>query len=105
MKGIIGISLCAALLLLSGCTKQVIDIKDKTFCNTETDCTPVSCGCRCSGCGGFDYEDVVNIEYVNQWYEEHQCTKPEICPTVCCPQRRVSCISNHCAVEELDDYS
>jgi hypothetical protein len=59
----------------------------------------VGCTCTCSGCGGFSYQDVVNKNYQEDWYNRHSCSAPLICPQVCCPARQVVCENNTCVVK------
>lgn len=89
--------LLLVLFLISGCAKTEV----QKSCDTAADCIPVGCGCECSGCGGFPYEDIINIQYEDQWYEEHQCNKIKPCLTVCCPARIAVCKENVCSVEEV----
>jgi hypothetical protein len=78
-----------------------ITIDEMKFCETESDCIPVGCKCDCSGCGGFDYEEVVNKEYVDQWYLDQGCVPTSICLEECCPGREVACQNQRCLVIEL----
>jgi hypothetical protein len=73
-----------------------------TQCESNDDCVPVSCTCTCAGCGGFDYEDVVNKSYEDAWYENAGCSHPEVCPSVCCSPKKILCVENTCDVVELD---
>ncbi len=69
-------------------------------CEADGDCVPVGCGCSCSGCGGFSYEDVVNKKFENIWYKEHDCKKATICPKVCCEPSRTVCENKKCVVKK-----
>jgi len=69
------------------------------YCESKNDCVPVGCGCSCSGCGGFSYEDVINKKFFDQWYQQHNCEPPRICLMVCCPQTTIVCENNRCAAE------
>lgn len=75
------------------------DSADPKYCATVDDCVPVGCGCYCSGCGGFSYEDVVNAGHHDAWYEQHDCEPPMYCIEVCCPAVEITCESNLCGVE------
>jgi hypothetical protein len=70
------------------------------FCETESDCIPVGCKCECSGCGGFDYDEVVNKKYVDHWYLNQGCEPPSFCLEVCCPVREIACQNQRCIVIE-----
>lgn len=94
--------------------KNLIDEKSISFdgsldesnwknCVNSDDCVQVGCECNCMGCGGFDYQDVVNKEYEDAWYDAHRCSKLKECPKVCCPPRKVLCADNTCQVIELFD--
>jgi hypothetical protein len=67
-------------------------------CDDPADCVAVRCGCSCSGCGGFDYDDAVNRRFESWWYEAHDCQKSRICPMVCCPKRALVCDDGRCTV-------
>ncbi len=69
------------------------------YCITSDDCVPVGCRCHCSGCGGFSYEDIVNTNYVDKWYEDHNCSPAMECPSVCCSPVFVACENNTCLVK------
>ena len=69
------------------------------YCITSNDCVPVGCVCHCSGCGGFSYEDIVNKNCVDKWYEDHNCSPPRICPMVCCKSTTIVCENNTCKVK------
>ncbi|MBN1162679.1 prepilin-type N-terminal cleavage/methylation domain-containing protein [Patescibacteria group bacterium] len=71
------------------------------YCESSEECEPVGCACKCSGCGGFDYEDVVNVRYVDAWYDKVECSVPAGCMDRCCPPREVVCLDNRCGVREL----
>ena len=78
----------------------VADCNDNPqLCVTSADCAPVGCKCYCQSCGdGFSFEDVVNTNCVEAWYDQHSCLPPVGCPGVCCPQRFVICENNLCTV-------
>ncbi|NQU86631.1 MAG: hypothetical protein HQ541_12800, partial [Mariniphaga sp.] len=82
--------------------KDMVKVKEEKFCNTADNCVVVACGCDCSGCGGFSYDDVVNKNYKDKWYEENNCKDifPRMCPEVCCPKREKVCKNNICKVKE-----
>lgn len=68
------------------------------YCDSVDDCVPVGCTCRCSGCGGFSSEDIINKKYEELWYRKNNCTKPFQCPTVCCfPAKTIVCLDNTCS--------
>lgn len=69
------------------------------YCTSAKDCVPVMCICGCSGCGGFSYEDIVNKNYVDKWYNEHNCSPAMECPEVCCPPVIKVCEDNTCKVK------
>jgi len=69
-------------------------------CQTAEDCVPVSCGCKCSGCGGFDFEEIVNKNSAGAWYLQHSCQKPTICLQVCCQPVTIACENNICVAKE-----
>ncbi len=74
--------------------------EDPHFCQTAADCAPVGCTCYCSGCGGFPYDDIVNIECVDTWYADQGC-EPGMaggCDQVCCAPASITCIDHTCAV-------
>jgi hypothetical protein len=73
--------------------------QDMRGCESAEDCVPVGCSCSCSGCGGFDHDDVVNAAFEQQWYEQQGCTKPEVCPTKCCPKMTLTCEGGQCVVK------
>jgi hypothetical protein len=79
---------------------EPVSIDEMKFCKTENDCVPVGCKCECSGCGGFDYEEVVNKKYVDQWYQKQGCEPTSICLEECCPGREVACQDQRCIVIE-----
>lgn len=68
-------------------------------CEVDDDCLPVECSCKCSGCGGFSYEDVVNKKYAQWWYQSHQCLPNKNCPMVCCPAVFTVCENQLCQVK------
>lgn len=77
-----------------------IDTEDMTACDTADDCVTVACACKCSGCGGFYFEDVVNKAFEEWWYEEKGCKKANVCPEVCCPGKMtLACAEGRCVVE------
>lgn len=80
--------------------RELIEKKAEKYCEANNDCVPVGCNCSCSGCGGFSYEEIINKNFVDKWYQQHNCVPPKICLTVCCPQRTVTCESNKCGVKE-----
>jgi len=77
-----------------------VTIEDMKHCVSDQDCVPVECGCSCSGCGGFSYDDVVNRKYVATWYKQQRCNQAEICPMECCPKNEIACENNVCVVNE-----
>ena len=78
-----------------------ISITDMKYCTSADDCAPVDCGCSCSGCGGFSYDDIVNKKYVDAWYYQQGCKSAEICPMVCCSPKTIACEDNYCIVKDL----
>ena len=72
-----------------------VSISEMKYCKSAEDCMPVGCGCSCSGCGGFSYDDIVNKKYADLWYKQNKCEPAKICPTVCCPQRSIVCSDNN----------
>jgi hypothetical protein len=68
-------------------------------CQTAADCVHVGCGCKCSGCGGFDYEEVINKNSEEEWYQQRNCQKPTICPQVCCNPVTIACEDNTCVAK------
>ena len=84
----------------AGVSSGACEGADQRFCDTPADCAPVSCGCSCSGCGGFDYEEIVRTGCVADWYADHACAPPTICPLVCCPERTVTCVNHMCGVSD-----
>lgn len=72
---------------------------ESKYCNTADDCVPVGCSCHCSGCGGFWYEDIVNQDYVEFWYDEKGCSPAQDCPDVCCTPVIKVCEENTCKVK------
>lgn len=71
------------------------------YCDSAADCVPVECGCDCSGCGGFSYDDIINRAYVDQWYSDNGCAPAKICPEVCCEPKKVACEEHVCKVYDL----
>lgn len=69
-------------------------------CFFASDCVAVDCGCVCSGCGGFPYDDVINKKYEDIWYEQQGCAKEKMCLTACCSPRSIACEKNVCVVKE-----
>jgi len=78
-----------------------VTIEEMKHCTSSEECVPVGCICRCSGCGGFSSEDVVNKKYVEAWYYKKGCKPPEICPMVCCKPVTIECENNLCVVKPL----
>jgi hypothetical protein len=72
---------------------------DQSYCVLASDCIPVACECHCSGCGGFSYEEIINKEHLNEWYEQHHCSPPVSCPNVCCQPMEIVCHDNRCKVK------
>ena len=70
------------------------------YCDSANDCEPVGCYCGCSGCGGFAAADAVNKNHIQEWYTEHNCTKPNRCLDVCCSPRNIVCENNLCMIKE-----
>jgi hypothetical protein len=73
-------------------SKKMIDCS----CQTVADCVHVGCGCKCSGCGGFDYEEIINKNSKEEWYGQHNCPESTICPQVCCGPVTIFCENNIC---------
>ena len=73
-------------------------VDDWHACHDVEDCVPVGCGCSCSGCGGFSYEDIINRDLEQAWYEEKGCEPASVCPEVCCPALTVVCEDGRCGV-------
>lgn len=82
-------------------TLSSVSIQKMKYCVADSDCVPVKCICRCSGCGGFSYEDIVNKKYVDAWYYQQGCKPPQICPAKCCLPRTIACENNVCVVKEM----
>jgi hypothetical protein len=78
--------------------EEAENIDPTKFCQIDKDCVAVGCGCSCSGCGGFSYEEIVNIKYQDVWYYERDCKPAEVCPHVCCEPAELKCIENVCKV-------
>ena len=91
------IFMVSLVLVVSGCTQIPEDIR---YCEKAEDCVHVGCSCGCSGCGGFDYDDVVNKKYEDLWYMQENCSKTKTCLMVCCPPRYVDCENNTCVVKQ-----
>lgn len=81
-------------------TLSNVPIQTMKYCINDNDCVPVDCGCSCSGCGGFSYDDVVNKKYADAWYYQQSCKPAQVCPTVCCMPRTIACENNACVVKE-----
>jgi hypothetical protein len=98
---------------LEGPADDGYSVPPEKACETADDCVAVACDCKCSGCGGFYFEDVVNLEHEDQWYEERGCEKLHVCPEVCCPgnmtlaceQGRCVVVWNDVTVEELEQWT
>ena len=98
---LVGIVLIGGIYFLNNYTSlSNVSVQTMKYCINDNDCTPVDCGCSCSGCGGFSYDDVVNKKYADAWYSQQCCKPAKICPLVCCPLRKVSCENNVCVVKE-----
>lgn len=82
--------------------KIVSPVEEMKYCENANDCTPVSCGCKCNGCGGFDYQDVINKKFVEEWYSQQNCLKPTICLQVCCQPTTIGCENNRCVAKRGD---
>jgi len=93
------IILILAITLTAGCVEPQIDFYS---CSQDSDCINVGCGCHCSGCGGFSYDEIINKKYVNEWYQEHNCSPPQVCPMVCCPAMKIICEDNVCKAITLE---
>jgi hypothetical protein len=76
-------------------------------CQSDAECVPVKsdCFCSCSGCGGIDYDTVINVKYRDAWQRALGCskelTKARFCPMVCCPKVQPVCENNRCAAERV----
>ena len=75
---------------------------DKKYCDSASDCVAVSCGCSCSGCGGFSYQDVVNKSHEGEWYDTNTCEPAQMCPMVCCAPATIACENHQCVVHGGD---
>ena len=74
-------------------------------CESDSDCIFVksSCGCNCSGCGGIDYDLVINKKHFPLWNEMYGCfSKSQQCPDVCCPVAKPVCEGNRCIDVGID---
>ena len=101
-------ALIALLLFLTACSvKQNVSLEEMKSCNTKEDCVVVDCGCSCSGCGGFSYDDAVNKEYEKSWYLANNCEKTadKKCPEVCCLAAELVCENNQCMVKRISEIS
>lgn len=96
---IVLIAVVAVIILLSA-PRENITLSQMKSCQTADDCVAVGCGCTCSGCGGFSYEDIVNKDFVDQWYSQKGCQPAEVCPAVCCKPRTKVCENSVCMVKE-----
>jgi hypothetical protein len=67
-------------------------------CKTDQDCVPVKCECGCSGCGGFDYDGIVNKKYRAIWHVKEWCSPEKTCPDVCCTPKEAICENSTCTV-------
>lgn len=65
-------------------------------CKSAQDCIPVACRHSCGGCGGFDYDDIINKKFETEWYSDAGCYGFGSGPDVCCPSREVTCIASKC---------
>jgi hypothetical protein len=96
---ILTITLIAVLFLLFGImASSSISEKKMRKCEVNSDCVPVKCTCGCSGCGGFDYDDVINKKYVKWWHIKEWCSPENTCPEVCCTPKEAICENNSCTV-------
>ncbi|MCR4327645.1 MAG: hypothetical protein NUV46_03635 [Nanoarchaeota archaeon] len=82
-------------------TLSSVSLDEMKYCESRENCVPVDCGCSCSGCGGFSYEEVVNKKFAYAWYDQKGCSPSQVCPEVCCSQRTIECENNLCVVKEL----
>ncbi|MCX6750530.1 MAG: hypothetical protein NTZ83_03665 [Candidatus Pacearchaeota archaeon] len=84
---------------------STISISKMKYCISKEDCISVDCGCGCSGCGGFSYDDIVNKKYAKAWYLQQGCLPSGVCPEVCCMPRTIECENNACVAKEAPgDY-
>ncbi len=90
-----------AFFIYKGVSVSSVSLEEMKYCEYDSDCVPVDCGCSCSGCGGFSYEDIVNEKYQKTWHAQNNCKAAEVCPEVCCPEMKVVCENNRCNVKLL----
>lgn len=84
---------------LQGCGDEC-DEKNMSRCDSASDCIPVECGCSCSGCGGFGYDEIVNKSCEDKWYKNQNCSPSAFCPDVCCPgEMTIECENKTCVVK------
>ncbi|MFH1506006.1 MAG: hypothetical protein ABIE94_03360 [archaeon] len=89
-----------AVLFVAGCqVTEPVHLEAMKYCTSADECVPVGCTCGCSGCGGFSYEDIVNEEYVDEWYSLQGCEPVDTCPEVCCMAATIACENNVCVVK------
>jgi len=108
--GWIGIgSAFAIVLFLSGCaeqqTKDVFNPSELNLCQQDSDCAEVRWDC--CGCANGGRSFAINKNYVGLWEEDKatRCSN-ENCPNLnVCEHNQVKCISNHCTLVYVPDFS
>jgi hypothetical protein len=103
---VIGLLICIGITIYKNLEKNPSSppssLEEMKSCESPEDCVPVGCGCSCSGCGGFDYDEIINKKYTEEWYSQQECSPPEICPQVCCQPMEIKCENNVCGVNYLE---
>jgi len=110
--------LIGIFVLLLGCSQkkddnssnQSVDVRLMYSCSDASDCVAVGCGCRCSGCGGFSFDEIINKDYTDHWHELKGCEQadpdePVICPMVCCTPGEIVCVDGTCGFEATGGLS
>lgn len=67
-------------------------------CRSAADCEGVGCACDCSTGGVGRREEAVPKSAAARWYREHDCTRPERCTSVPCPESRLECLGGRCHI-------
>ena len=93
----------AIVVLINHRDRQIfVSITEMKACVVDSDCVPVGCNCWCSGGDGFSYEEIVNQQYIDEWYLQQGCEPTYACLEEECPPVRAVCRDHVCVVEKID---
>lgn len=99
---IAGMFVLVMILFLDHDQQSPISMVEMKHCDIDSDCVPVGCMCWCSGGNGFSYEDIINQQYVTEWYEQQECEPTYACLEEECPPVRATCRDQVCLVKKID---